>query len=360
MKKILCLIDGLGFGGAQRQIIGLAHYLKVTGYDVTLASYHKRDFYNALLDDLKINHVLLKPGNKFTKFTNVYNFLKKGRFDVVISYLDGPNILACLCKITGIKSKVIVSERITDTEVRMIDRIKFNLYRFANYVVPNSFSQQKYLSENFKFLENKTFVITNFTDTDVFKPTDNISEKKENTELLVAGRISNQKNILRFLDAVKILKERKIPVHISWYGHISRGMEEYKQKVIERLRELDLEDMIEFFPGTNNIAKKYQECSAFCLPSLYEGFPNVICEAMSSGKPILCSNVCDNPHLVQHKENGFLFDPTSTESIADSIIQFCNLSSDQICKMGNKSRQRILQMCSPEIFVSKYIKLIES
>lgn len=360
MKKVLCLIDGLGFGGAQRQIIGLSHCLQISGYDVTLASYHKRNFYDTLLADLKINHVLLEPGNKLAKFTNVYNFIKKERFDVVISYLDGPNILSCLSKMAGIRSKIIVSERITDTDVRMIDRVKFNLYRLATYVVPNSFSQQKYLSDHFKFLDYKTCVITNFTDTEAFKPANNKNLKKEKTELLVAGRISTQKNILRFLDVVRILKERKVPVHISWYGHVGRGMDDYQKKVRKRLIELDLEDKIEFFSGTNDIAEKYQECTAFCLPSLYEGFPNVICEAMSCGKPILCSNVCDNPYLVKHGENGFLFDPMSIESITNAILEFCKLNPDQIYEMGLKSRQRALEICSPKTFVSKYIKLIES
>lgn len=358
MKKILCLIDGLGFGGAQRQIIGLAHYLQSSGYDVTLASYHKKDFYNQLLADLKIKHVLLKTGNKFSKFVRVYDFIKKGDFDVVISYLVGPNILCCLSKILGIKSKVIVSERITDVGVHMIDRVKFNLYRVSSFVVPNSYSQQQYLSENFNFLERKTHVITNFTDTDAFRPAE-IKINKDKTELLVAGRISTQKNILRFLDAIKILKDRNIPVHISWYGNIGRGMEDYRQKVLEKLNEFDLADTISFSPGINDIVTKYQECTAFCLPSLYEGFSNVICEAMSCGKPILCSNVCDNPHLVENGVNGFLFDPLSAESIANAISDFCKLSDNQIDEMGRKSREKIVTMCSPQIFISKYIGLIE-
>ena len=41
MKKILCLIDSLGAGGAQRQMVGLATFLKEKGYDVVVAIYHK-------------------------------------------------------------------------------------------------------------------------------------------------------------------------------------------------------------------------------------------------------------------------------------------------------------------------------
>lgn len=360
MKKILCLIDGLGFGGAQRQIIGLTNFLCLKGYEVELVSYHKRDFYKDLLKRLNIKHTNLTCKNKISKLTSLINYVKRGKYDVVISYLDGPNIYSCILKLFGVKSKIIVSERITDINVTSYDRFKFNLYRLASYVVPNSHSEKDYIAQKFPFLLNKTKVITNFTETNYFVPSKTPHETNEKLEILIAGRISDQKNILLFLDTLKQLEQKNIQFHVSWYGNIGKGMDDYHHKVIEKQTNLNLTNMITFYSGTNNILEKYQECDAFCLPSLYEGFPNVICEAMSCGKPILCSNVCDNPYLVENGVNGFLFDPTSAESMAAAIFDFCNLDECKIRKMGEESRKKALEICSPENFVNKYIALIEN
>lgn len=361
MKKILCLIDGLGFGGAQRQIIGLTNFLSVRGYDVELLSYHKRDFYNDLLNRLNIKHTNLTCGNKLSKITSLIDYIKRGKYDVVISFLDGPNIYSCFLKLIGVKSKIIVSERITDISVTLFDKLKFNLYRLANYVVPNSHSEKDYIAQNFSFLLNKTKVITNFTETSYFVPSKSTLEtNSEKLEILIAGRISDQKNILSFLDALSKLKQLNVRIHVSWYGNVGKGMDEYHRQVIKKQTELNLTSIIDFCPGTSNILEKYQECDAFCLPSLYEGFPNVICEAMSCGKPILCSNVCDNPYLVEDGVNGFLFNPMSIESMVTAISEFCKLDEGQIRSMGNESRKKALEICSPDTFVNKYIALIEN
>lgn len=360
MKKILCLIDGLGFGGAQRQIIGLTNFLSIRGYEVELVSYHKRDFYNDLLNRLNIKHTNLICNNKISKITSLIDYVKRGKYDVVISYLDGPNIYSCLLKLFGIKSKIIVSERITDINVTSYDRLKFNLYRLANYIVPNSHSEKDYIVQNFPFLLNKTKVITNFTETNYFVPSKTPHKVNEKVEILIAGRISDQKNILLFLDALKKVEHQNIQAHLSWYGNIGKGMEDYQRQVLKKQTDLNLTSMITFYSGTNNILEKYRECDAFCLPSLYEGFPNVICEAMSCGKPILCSNVCDNPYLVENGVNGFLFDPTNAESMATAISDFCNLNESQMRSMGAESRKKALEICSPETFVNKYIALIEN
>lgn len=358
MKNILCLIDGLGFGGAQRQIIGLTQYLQEKGYQVTLASYHKRDFYNDLLNRLNIRYSLIETSNKWSKLFSVRKFIKKGNYDVVITYQDGPNIIGCLLKLSGLKYKLIVSERITSQQVGKKERIKFNLYRIADYIVPNSFSQEKFIKDHFSFLSHKTYPITNYTETGYFTP-----EQHENGQskrkILIAGRISKQKNLPTFLDAVKILKDKQAPVKISWFGNVGVGMKDYHDAVISKYNLLDLGDYLQFYPGTSNIKEEYLACDAFCLPSLYEGFPNVVCEAMSCGKPILCSNVCDNPHLVKDGENGFLFDPKSPEDIAAAILKFCDLNPEEIKRMGECSRKKVVELCSTETFVQKYIKLIE-
>lgn len=59
MKKVLCLIDTLGMGGAERQMIGLALFLKEKGYHVDLVTYYDHDFYAELVDRYGLGSVTL-------------------------------------------------------------------------------------------------------------------------------------------------------------------------------------------------------------------------------------------------------------------------------------------------------------
>ena len=79
---------------------------------------------------------------------------------------------------------------------------------------------------------------------------------------------------------------------------------------------------------------------------------------MSCGLPVLCSDVCDNPKIIQDGENGLLFDPHSVEDIADTIIRFINLDIDTKKTMGEKSRQIALSLFSPNAFVEKYLNIL--
>ena len=80
MKKILCLTDGLSLGGAERQLIGLSHFLQEKGYNVELCSYLKRNFYETLIESYKLNAVCLDVhGGKIKKLIALYKHLKNGR-----------------------------------------------------------------------------------------------------------------------------------------------------------------------------------------------------------------------------------------------------------------------------------------
>lgn len=144
--------------------------------------------------------------------------------------------------------------------------------------------------------------------------------------------------------------------HIDWYGY---HMEDYYQKCNCLLEEYHLNDIFRFKTPTTDISHEYQTCDLFCLPSIYEGFPNVVCEAMSCGKPILCSDICDNAKIIEDGKNGFLFNPNSTDDMVDKLSRFLQLSNAEKLAMGHRSRELALQKFSAKAFVDKYIKLIE-
>ena len=360
MKKILCLIDTLGMGGAERQMIGLAHLLKNKGYDVDLVTYHNHDSNAMLQEYYGLSSTILETGmSRWSKIKAVRNYIKEnGKFDYVIAYKDGPCVIGCILKLLGGKFKLIVSERNTNLKVTGYDKLKFFMYRLSDYVVPNSFSQAKFIKDNFPFLSKKVVTITNFTDTDFFVPID----RPENNpiKILTVARIARQKNVLNYLKAIKKLKDLGVKIKFEWYGNVQINDEGYEEEVSAMRERLQIEDMITFYPATKDILSHYQSCDIFCLPSIYEGYPNVVCEAMSCGKPIVCSRVCDNPNIVQEGVNGLLFNPYDVNDMVDQILKMISMSRETLISYGDESHAIALKLFSKNAFVNKYINLIKS
>lgn len=357
MKKVLCYIDELGSGGAERQITNLAVLLKNKGYDVDVYCYHPIYFYEYTLVEHNIPLIKLdlKKNNYWNKIKNTREVLKKKKYDVIIAYSDGPVIIASILKIFYPKTRVIVSERNTTQSVTTKDRIKFFLFKFVDCIVANSFTQTNFIKSHFDTLKNKTYTITNYIDTNKFTPGESESQNGK-FNIIVVARHSLQKNVPVFIEAVKIAKEKGINFHVDWYGENGGGNKEKHEQLVKQYR---LEDVLSFWPSKMDIENYYRKATAFCLPSLYEGFPNVVCEAMSSGLPVICSNVCDNSYLVEDGVGGFLFDPKDPSDIASKIEKLSLLSHDEITKMGQFNRTKGEKLFSADIFVDKYIQLIE-
>lgn len=358
MKKIILFTDCLGAGGAQRQLVGLAIMLKEKDYNVTVATYHNIDFYKKQLDDAGVRNLVIPNGsNKKTRIWAVRTFLKKERPDWVVAYQETPSLLACMAKVTGGKFRLIVSERNTTQTVGMNERVRFFLYRWADAIVPNSYAQLDFLSTHYAWMKCKLKAITNFVDLDHF----NFVEKSKNIkpEIVVVATIWASKNTLGFIEALKVLADKGIKLHVSWYGK-SMSNVDYFNQCLQKIEEYNLHDYISLKDKTKQIKQVYQDADFFCLPSFYEGTPNVICEALACGRPVVCSAVCDNPVYVVEGENGYLFDPTNPQTIADAIERTLKLTGNEYKTFCRRSRERAEFLLSEKSFVDKYIKIIEN
>lgn len=357
MKRILCLIENLSQGGAERQLVGLACMLKDKGFPVKLITYNEDSFYKHILDENGVeNEYVAKAHNKIRRIPSLVRIIKAYNPDVLISYLSIPSAIACLAKMLGGKFKLIVSERNTTQALTFREKVIFHLYRYADVIVPNSYSQTDFLCSNYPAYIGKITTITNFVDTDVFHP----REKREVESLhsfLCVARIAPQKNVLKFLEAIKILKDKELNFHIDWFG--LKNIDYYEMCEENRLK-FGLEDYITFHDPVTDILSEYHRAKALVLPSLYEGFPNAICEGMSCGLPIICSNICDNKRIVKNNVNGLLFDPTSAMNMAEVMEQFISMTENEQQEMSFQSRKLALEAFSKEYFCKKYINLIEN
>ena len=103
-----------------------------------------------------------------------------------------------------------------------------------------------------------------------------------------------------------------------------------------------------------NVAELLHRYPALIHPSLYEGLPNVVCEALACGLPVLASDVCDHALLVSEGERGFLFEPTFPESIAAAITKFSALSGEGRERLSRNARRYAEANLGVERMVSAY------
>lgn len=356
MKRILCFIDSLASGGAQRQIVGLATLLKRKGHEVKFITYYNIPFYLSQLQENGIDYEYVPCGrNVWKRLWKIGRALKEFNPDVVISYLDTPNILACLMHVNKRKKwKLIVSERNTTQQLTLKERIKFSLYRFADNIVPNSYSQMDFISKHYAQYIAKCQVITNFVDVDYFNQVEkNIGNNV--LRIIGVGRVASQKNIPILIKALKEVRDQGKLARVDWYG---KKFETYDE-CMKLIKHYEIDDSFIFHEPCNDIVSKYQESDLFILPSIYEGFPNVLCEAMSCGLPVIATDVCDNGRIVKNEENGYIIPSGNNTKLAQKILQFMNLSKTQREAMSKKSREIAVEMFSQKTFVRKYAKLID-
>ena len=354
-------IDGLVGGGAQRQFVYLAKGLKERGYIVrcfTIFTGEKWSFYEPFFKDNNIEIICdTRAQNKIKRVYYLFKAIKSFRPDVVIAYGPLQTIYASICHWLY-SFELISSDRNTTQRLDTFERLKFFFYKYADYVVPNSHSQSTFICNHYPKLSQRVRVITNLVDVDKFKPQIHKLGIVDRTPTIISvGRFQNQKNYLGYIEAIKILKEKGIKATFNWYGN--EYVDGYHLLMKDKIKEYGLEDMIFLHQTCGDIENKYNENDFFCLPSFYEGFPNVLCEAMACGLPSVCSDVCDNPHIMIEGKNGFLCNPNNPQSIAEAIRKIIELSPKERENMAKANRERIVEMCSEQAFLDKYEALFE-
>lgn len=363
MKKITAFICALGSGGAEHQLVCLCDMLVSRGYDVSIVTWADTEDHYSF--DSRIKRVRLgKKKSPFLKMLIIWKYLLSFKTDVLICFGQRENLFSIFPMLFRPRIKVIAGER-NYTKGRKTSKefllFKF-LYRRANYIVPNSYSQARYIEDTAPNLRNKIRVITNYTDLELFK----VAPISVNIPLRIGifARYSLQKNYERFAMAVKLMKDKySNRFIIDWFGNIcdKNGNHNADYLVFRDLIEkYGIGDVIRLNNHIKDVRSELSNFNAVALPSLWEGFSNSISEAICCGKPMLVSDVSDNSVMVKDGINGFLFNPYDPEDICEAFGKFFQLSAENIILMGEKSREIAMSLFDAESFVGKYIEIIEN
>lgn len=371
MKRITCFTESLCGGGAEHQMVILAGLLAEEGYDVTIVTYaNLPDYYDTPSGvrriDIGATQVEGKTLKAFIKTLKCFHYFLWLKTDCIISYRGYANlrVLPPLFFRSRKIVKVICSDRNTSTFVSFKHKLLLNgLYRRADYIVPNSQTQTDFIVSHKPQLQPKLRTIHNYTDLQQFVPSD-VPADLSVIRVAIFARYSAQKNPIGFAMAMSDLKKRtNHPFEVHWYGTQKNEKGEYNHEYLSiknTVEELGIGDVMKLLPAVKNPALLMGNYHAACLASIKEGFSNSIAEGICCGKPMLVSDVSDNSLMVHDGENGFLFDPTQTDSIVESFLKFFRLSHDEMCRMGQLSREIAEDLFDKKHFIQQYVNLIES
>jgi glycosyltransferase involved in cell wall biosynthesis len=362
--KILCIIDNLGSAGAERQLVYLGRELKKRENTVEFFVYHADGFFRPSLDELGITvhqidkRYTIDPSPLF----HLYRLWNRS-YDVALAFLEMPSLYAELANLIKINHRIplIVSERNTSQGAgSILGRSIRQAHRLATVVVANSNTQATWLSRNFPFIRSRLHVIYNGVDLERFYPNpDRTFMPSSHCRLLGIGRISRQKNVPNLIKALGICtQQHAIDVHVSWIGKVESKKE--MELAIEVLREYQFSDRWTWLGERRDIAELMNRSDALILPSLWEGLPNVVCEAMACGLPVLCSSVSDLSQMIEDGVQGFLLDPNDPQQMAQAIWRFASLNEQQRRAMGLSGRHFAEKELGLGRFVDQYEQLMSS
>lgn len=334
--KLLLVIDHLGLGGAQRQIAELACGLAQRGHTVELFNYFPQ--HNFFLDRVIGNGIAVHEYRKGSGFSfgvvrAIAALLRHGNFDLVISFLNNPNIYAEIASLAAPGSRLVVSERCShhDDRLMLAAAGKRLLHALSTHIVTNSQTHATWLRKKW-WLRDKVSCIYNGLDLEALAPAHFAAPAPRNLRLLAVGRVCAQKNPLNLIAALRCFNSRHgyVP-EVSWAGRRdpSRAGRHYAAQVDELLASLpEISARWQWLGEQLDVPSLLRRHDALIHPSLYEGLPNAVCEALAAGLPVLISNVCDHSQLVVEDERGFLFNPSDPQSIAASIEKATELDAD--------------------------------
>lgn len=361
--NILCVIDSFGSGGAQRQLVNLACGLKARGHSVSFFAYYPRqDFFRAELEAAGVSIYSTEKKGRIgcNVLASLSQLVFTNEFDVLVSFLDTPNVYSVAASIFSPNTKLIVSERSSyhHDKNRFVALCRRALYFFADHVVANSKTQALWLSR-YAWLKTKTITIYNGF------PLDSVgtaTPERSTGDFIVIGRVGPEKNGIRLVEALEIFRNRHgyVPT-VSWVGKedvLPAGQDYVRRLKVLLEKHPEVKAKWRWFGERRDVFDLLKAHRALIHPSLYEGLPNVVCESFLAGRPVLASNVCDHPYLLENGRRGFLFDPLSPASIADSIEKALNLSDEQWWRMSDEARAYAESHLGIDRMVSEYEQIL--
>ena len=212
-------------------------------------------------------------------------------------------------------------------------------YRLADKIFLTTEDDKNYIIKTFAISERSVRVIPNFIDTSIFQPIDNRNRNK--SRLLFVGRLSAQKNLLNLIEA---LKGTALELDVAGDGELKETITDDAS-----IHQVSVNFLGKF--SNRSLPELINQYEIFVLPSLYEGNPKAMLEAMSCGLAVIGTNVPGIQKIIEHEVNGLLCE-TSPESLKNAIQR---LIADEALrkKLGCRAREYVMQHFALDLIANR-------
>lgn len=296
-KKVLFLINKFSVGGAERMFVK-----EINGIEGAFAGTLYKEGDNSLSPLLNKELVCFD----FEKMTDkggmkrVMDFCSTNNIGVIYSTLEEANVVSRLINKKNKKIRVVTREaNVAKNKSFKFKLLDFFLNKYANAIVAVSNGVKASLTFYQPFYKNKFTVLENAVELQ-----NNLPDRKcisGEAKILMVGSLTKQKNYLEVVSALKNILSDKIILNIVGEGNLRSEIETLvkEENLSSRVNLLGFLDKEELY-------KVYKESNVFVLGSLWEGFPNVVLEAMSFGLPVISTPVAGSVDVIKNGKNGFL------------------------------------------------------
>ena len=207
------------------------------------------------------------------------------------------------------------------------------------------------VSKSSTLLKNKTIVIKNLVDFSRIDENINDCFNANYQYFVFVGRLSPEKNVVEIVKAFNKIKSKtdcKLLI-------IGDGKE--RELIIDTIGSFNLEDRISVLGFQSNPYKYINNAIGLILYSSYEGFPNVVLEAMYCKTPTIISDFDGAEELINHKENGFIVKRNDLNDLSKYMLEMIN-NNNLRSTMASKSHEFVINLNAKSI--NKYKLLFSS
>ena len=216
----------------------------------------------------------------------------------------------------------------------------------------------------------KIIQIPTGVDSENFKPLKSLKDKEglrvslgfpiNKKIFLFVGRLVETKGINTLLEAWEMFEKDNNDVLLVMVGDVNKNKGKISTSSKPWIKETDDEKIenIDFLGFRNDVNRLMQISDIFVFPSLSEGLPNVVIEAMMSGLPVIASDIPGNSDLISHNINGILVPVKNAQLLSNAMNLLVN--NKNVCKKMGKINRKLAKDNFDIAKVSdKFMKLIE-
>jgi glycosyltransferase involved in cell wall biosynthesis len=232
----------------------------------------------------------------------------------------------------------------------------------SNRLIAVSDFTRRELQKYYKIKEGKIRVIHNGVDVNKFKPAENKRKIKmelgfnpDDIAILSVGRLYARKGLFTLIESMPAVVKRFRNAKFIISG---KGQSNEIQKLLTHATMLGVKGNIIFtgYYPDSKLPKLYQAADVFAFSTFYEHHPFAVLEALSSGLPVVTTNVGGIPETIEDGKNGFLCEPFNAKQLSDRVL-FCLEHPAAASEMAFLARKTIEDRFDWRFIVKKVLKV---